>query len=206
MEHEKERKRKTKDRKKHTDPPVFQSCFCSFFPRTTIIDRLNCCFVKSLSILFTFLFQFNSIFTRTGLKMIRMNFNFTFVLFSCDIYFMWSGLFQILPYTGLMVLKYNWILLQNSNWNRQFINGKDFLVLFVLSRFFSMAEMVDPCCISSSPSSSMAVQLTKPDRNNNTTANIDDGSTLINHIRWSSRKVVFVWFSSRNDLTHGTVW
>ncbi len=34
-----------------------------------------------------------------------------------------------------------------------------------------MAEIVDSCCVPSS----MAVQLTKPDKNNNTTANVDDG-------------------------------
>ncbi|CAF1101605.1 unnamed protein product [Adineta steineri] len=34
-----------------------------------------------------------------------------------------------------------------------------------------MAEIVDSCCVPTS----MAVQLTKPDKNNNTTANVDDG-------------------------------
>ncbi|CAF3349647.1 unnamed protein product [Rotaria sp. Silwood1] len=37
-----------------------------------------------------------------------------------------------------------------------------------------MAKIVDSCCVPSS----MAVQLTKPDKNNNTTANIDDGIIL----------------------------
>jgi hypothetical protein len=40
-----------------------------------------------------------------------------------------------------------------------------------LSFFFQMAEIVDSCCVPSS----MAGQLTKPDKNNNTTANVDDG-------------------------------
>ncbi len=35
-----------------------------------------------------------------------------------------------------------------------------------------MADFVDPCCVAST----MAVQLTKPDKNNNTTANVDDGA------------------------------
>ncbi len=34
-----------------------------------------------------------------------------------------------------------------------------------------MAEIVDSCCVPST----MAGQLTKPDKNNNTTANVDDG-------------------------------
>jgi hypothetical protein len=34
-----------------------------------------------------------------------------------------------------------------------------------------MADIVDSYCVSSS----MAVQLAKPDKNNNTTANVDDG-------------------------------
>lgn len=34
-----------------------------------------------------------------------------------------------------------------------------------------MAEIVDPCCVSSAISGA----LTKPDKNNNTTANLDDG-------------------------------
>lgn len=34
-----------------------------------------------------------------------------------------------------------------------------------------MSEIGDSCCVQST----MAVQLTKPDKNNNTTANVDDG-------------------------------
>jgi len=34
-----------------------------------------------------------------------------------------------------------------------------------------MAEIVDSCCVQSP----IAGQLTKPDKNNNTTANVDDG-------------------------------
>lgn len=34
-----------------------------------------------------------------------------------------------------------------------------------------MAEIVDPCCVTST----MSGTLTKPDKNNNTTANLDDG-------------------------------
>ena len=39
-----------------------------------------------------------------------------------------------------------------------------------------MAELVDSCCVPSS----MVVQLPKPDKNNNTTANVDDGEKMKN--------------------------